>query len=177
SLTFSLASEWSAGQFAHLKRALTLIPESALKVVDGMGFEIGSSGQRAGEDGHYDEDTHRVVMFPSAWSANAARYGGYVWAVYAIAHEIGHAVDRAKIREAWNTYQGSQGGAAAEKKLTEARSESGLRYVKSGKDFNQEVPLKGTDGGFRTAATKDGVKVPKGSTTLTGGPSEYSNAD
>lgn len=176
-LGFSLVNDWPAARFDHLRRALALVPESALKVVDGLAFEVRSGKGSGGEDGHYSEDTHRVVMFSNAWDPNAARYGGSEWPVYAIAHEIGHAVDRAPLRKAWATYGGSKALASDEAALTKARSESGGRWVKKGKDFEMEVPLGGKDGAFRAAANKDGVKLPTGGATLTGGPTEYSDHD
>jgi Domain of unknown function (DUF4157) len=175
SLSFSLASEWTAGRFAHLQRALALVPLSALKVVDGLSFEVDSSGSGA-EDGEYDIDKHRVTMYSSTWNANAARYGGSEWPVYAIAHEIGHAVDRSALRKAWSTYQGSSGSKADEKKLTDAKTESGGGYVKKSV-FELEVPLEGKDGDFRKAAAKDGVKLPKGGSALEGTPTEYAKHD
>lgn len=177
SLSFKLTNTWAAARFGHLRQALSLIPESALKEVDGLEFEVNSGGGNTGEDGHYLEEEHRVVIFDSAWDKTAARYGGVEWPVFAIVHEIGHAVDRAPLRKAWDTYAASSGTKKDEEKLTRARSASGLRYVKVGKDFEQQLPLKGTDGDFRTAAAKDGVKLPKGASNLTGGPTEYSNND
>ena len=49
--------------------------------------------------------------------------------------------------------------------------------MKKGADFEQENPLGGKDGDFRAAATKDGIKLPTGGTSLTGGPTEYSNSN
>ncbi|MQA89983.1 MAG: hypothetical protein GEU90_07095 [Gemmatimonas sp.] len=177
SLSFSLTNEWTAGRFAHLRRALTLVPQSVLKVVDGLSFQV-KSQTSGGEDGEYDIDKHRVIMYSSAWQANAARYGGSEWPVYAIAHEIGHAIDRAALRKAWSTFQGSKGTSSDEKALTTARSESAGRYVNKKGTFELEVPLAGKEGAFRKAAAKDGVKLPsKNATVLEGTPTEYASHD
>jgi hypothetical protein len=182
SLGFTLATPWPQDRFAHLIRALAQVPASALQTVDGLSFALRSGSGAGGEDGRYDETRHQVVMFASAWtSPNLSRYGDSPWPVYAIVHEIGHAVDRAPLRAAWQRYSsGSYATAAqqqaAETRLTGARSFSGARYVQQGGDFLLESPLTGTGGDFRQAAARDGVSLPRGSTTLSGAPTEWARS-
>ena len=182
-LNFTLFTAWPQDRFAHLTRALALVPSSALRVVDGLAFAIGSGRGPAGEDGHYDDTQHRVTMFDSAWSTpDIARFGDSPWAVYAIAHEIGHAVDLAPLRAAWQRYSGGSYATAAQEHaagqtLTAARSQSGTRYTSQAGVYTPEDPLAGRAGAFRTAAAADGVHVPTHATTLAGGPTEYAGSN
>lgn len=184
--TFTVGAGWNPGttpnaQLDALKTAIGLVAPAALKKVDGLTFNLTTGAGSGGEDGHYDMDAHTIEMFTSAFNTNQARYGGHPWPVYAIVHEIGHAVDQTALRDAWKVYQGTSTTSqkvvdAAEKKLQEARSESGGRYVKNaGGNFDEEYPLAGAKEDFRKAATKDGVSVPKGASHLAGGPTDYAN--
>jgi hypothetical protein len=172
--TFTLSSSWGASQVAHLKRALELIPAGALAAVDGMKFSVSSGTAPAGEDGHYEQAKHEVVVFTTAWAANEVRYGGNPWAVQVIVHEIGHAVDAAPLRKAGDAHTA---GTLTDKQLAAVRGESDGRWVQDKKkNFSGENPLAGTDGDFRKAAKDDGVKLPtKKATFLAGGPSDYAN--
>jgi hypothetical protein len=185
SLTFEYMGSWSAQRLPALKKALTLIPESTLTAVDGMKFKLDTGTAPTGEDGHYDEKDHRVVIFTSAFRPNdLRRTGESTWAVYAIAHEIGHAIDLAPLRKAWKAYEG--GGGAAN--LKKAASLSGAKWEDSGGTWEIAEGIKEKDGEFRKAAVKDGLGVTKTSVTeeggaktelthLKGGVTEYSNTN
>lgn len=177
--TFTLATPWPRARFDHLMRALSLIPAPALRAVDGLSFAVGSFTGPEGEDGNYDPERHRVTMFERAWSGpDALRFRAEPWAVYAIVHEIGHAVDLAPLRAAWGQYSSSPNRSeaqarAAERTLAGVRSQSGSSYVLRDGTFEMEDPRTGVTTDFRTAAAQDGVTAPRGATTLAGGPTEY----
>jgi hypothetical protein len=185
SLTFEHSGGWADARLDALTQALKLIPEPALKAVDGMKFKLDSGAAPKGEDGHYEEDKHRVVIYTSAFRADDLRRAGvFTWAVYAIAHEIGHAIDLAPLRAAWKAY-GTSGSGADLKKAT---SESGSRWEESGGKWEIAERIKQKDVDFRKAAVKDGVDVTttkvtteEGATTdlthLKGGVTEYSNTN
>jgi hypothetical protein len=180
-LAFEARGSWSREQMQALKQALALVPLKALEQVDGLKFEIKSGSSTSGEDGHYDDDRHTVVLYSSAFRTSAARYGASAWPVQAIVHEIGHAVDLAPLGQAWQTYQAGGG----ESKLKAAMSQSGNKWQKDKSGTWQMAErLKNVDNPFRQAAAKDGVAVTetKAKDTegreiklahLKGGPTEY----
>jgi hypothetical protein len=157
SLTFEHTGSWSADRLAALNKALALIPQDALKIVDGMKFRIDAGTSPNGEDGHYEEEKRTVVIFSSAFRANdLKRTGESRWAVYAITHEIGHAIDLANLGKAWADYQSS----GKESKLKDAVSPSGSKWEKDGGGVGQmEERINNKDGEFRKAAIKDGSDV------------------
>lgn len=185
SLKFEHTGGWSTTQLAALTKALALIPEKGLAVVDGMKFKLDTGTSPDGEDGHYDDEKHTVVIFSSAFRTDDVRRSGdSSWPVHAIAHEIGHAIDRAPLVKAWKAYQGGGG----EAKLKQAAAASGAKWkdVKGTWEVDERITAK--DGEFRTAAVKDGVGVTtskvtdaNGATTdvthLKGGATEYANTD
>ncbi len=135
-LTFTTLGSWKKEQLSALKEALSLTPLSALSKVDGLKFQIKSGSSSDGEDGHYEDDKHKIVIYTSAFKDSAARYGSSKWATQAIVHEIGHAVDLAPLREAWNktpTSGTKKEMAAAAKELKKATSESGTKWGKASK--------------------------------------------
>jgi Domain of unknown function (DUF4157) len=185
-LKFEYKGSWAADRLTALKKALALIPEAALGIVDGLKFEIQNGSGPDGEDGHYDEDKHTIVIFTSAFkSDDAKRMGESTWAVFAIAHEIGHAIDRAPLSKAWADYQTS----GSEKKLKAAVSPSGAKWEKDGAGTWQIAErITKVDEEFRKAASKDGVaptttKITDASgakqtiSQLKGGVSEYGAKD
>jgi hypothetical protein len=184
-LTFEYSGSWNDKRLPALTKALALVPENALATVDGMKFKLDSGTPPSGEDGHYDDETHTVEIFTSAFRPDDVRRAGESsWAVYAIAHEIGHAVDLAPLRKAWKAYQG--GGGAAN--LKKASSLSGAKWADTGGTWERNERIDKTDNEFRKAAVKDGVGVARtkitddsGATTelahLKGGVTEYANTD
>src|SRR5258707_1291270 len=131
---------------AALTKALALVPESALKTVDGLKFKLETGTSPDGEDGHYEIEEHRVVVYRSAFRPDdLRRIGESTWATYAIAHEIGHAVDRAPLRKAWDTYAGG-GGAANLKKAT---SLSGTKWVDNSGTWETAENITDKNGDFR----------------------------
>ncbi|MFN8444202.1 MAG: DUF4157 domain-containing protein [Caldilineaceae bacterium] len=153
-LNFEAVGTWSSDQMGYLKRALALIPLAALKEVDGLKFKIdGGSGNR-GEDGKYDESTHTVIMFSSAFTLSDTRFGDSPKPVQELAHEIGHAIDLAPLNKAWKKYESS--GKTSD--LTSVASPSGSKWEQDkSKTWQMAERIAKTDGTFRTAATKDGV--------------------
>jgi hypothetical protein len=184
-LKFDYTGKWSTQQLAALHKALALIPVTALGIVDGLKFKIESGSGPKGEDGHYEEDKHTIVVFTSAFRPDdVKRMGESTWAVFAIAHEIGHAVDRQPLSKAWRESQTSSG---KNKKLEAAVSASGAKWEKGATSIWEIAErITKVDVEFRKVAGKDGVAPttagitkPSGAkqttSLLKGGVSEYSN--
>jgi hypothetical protein len=60
------------------------------------------------EAGHYEMESHKIVMFDLAFKDSAVRFGNQASgavskASFDVAHEIGHAVDRRRVRAAQTT--------------------------------------------------------------------------
>jgi hypothetical protein len=184
-LTFEALGAWSSQQMQALKQALALIPLKALEQVDGLKFQIKGGSSTSGEDGHYDDNTHTVVLYSSAFKTSEARYGAFTWPVQAITHEIGHAIDLAPLRQAWQAYQAGGG----ESKLKQAISQSGAKWEKDKTGvWERAERIKKVDNEFRKAAAKDGVAVAETKVKdaagkevklahLKGGPTEYATKD
>ncbi len=184
-LNFEAVGTWSAEQMGYLKKALALIPLEGLKAVDGLKFEIGSGSGSSGEEGHYNETTHTVTMFGGAFNVSNTRFGDSPKPVQELAHEIGHAIDIAPLRNAWAKYQTS----GKDSDLTSAASQSGSKWEQdSTKTWQMAERIAKTDGDFRTAATKDGVAkttteitdatgTKQKLTHLKGGISDYGNTN
>lgn len=184
-LNFEATGTWSPEQLGYLKKALALIPLEALKAVDGLKFKIDSGSGSAGEDGNYDETTHTVTLFGGAFNVSDTRFGESPKPVQELAHEIGHAIDIAPLRKAWQTYQSS--GKSSD--LTSTAAESGSKWEQdSNKLWQMAERIAKADGAFRAAATKDGVATTKTKikdtsgaeqtlTHLKGGISDYGNTN
>lgn len=180
---FSFAASFTdSGEKDKLYEALSAIPDSAL--VNGLTFARQATGT-AGEAGEYDDASNTIRLFDLAFKTSSTRSGLAAEVSRIISHEVGHALDRAPIRAAFSTYQGSSGTAADENKLLGARGLSGLREVKSGGNFTDSDAVKDTSGEFRTAAKKDGAApdtsaTPRTTTsgttaTVKGAPTDYGN--
>ncbi|NJN81175.1 MAG: DUF4157 domain-containing protein [Caldilineaceae bacterium] len=165
-LNFEAVGSWSSEQMGYLKRALALIPLDALKQVDGLKFKIRSGSGGQGEEGSYDETTHTVTMFSSAFTTSDVRTGDSPKPVRELAHEIGHAIDIAPLKAAWKKYQSS----GKSNDLTGAASPSGSKW-ETGSDTKWQMADRITkkDGDFRIAAGKDGVGVTKTEVTVPAG--------
>lgn len=179
--TFTTVGTWPASRKAHLEKALSLIPASGLKIVTGMKFKLDPGGSQE-EGGHYDQTTHTVHLNDKAFTKSAVRYGDSVWAVQAIVHEIGHAIDLVPMEKAWQ--QANKTNSTG--KLKKVVSPSGSKWHKPGKDWEVDGRIKKIDNAFRKAAKADGAAVTStqvqdttGKTFkldhLKGGLTEYSN--
>ena len=98
---FRWGSGWSsAAHKARLFEAIGRIPDSTLAKVAGAKFtlKLAELGP-AGESGHYDRNSHEVVLFKDALKATAGSLdrSGADWFTATVAHEIGHAVDASPI--------------------------------------------------------------------------------
>lgn len=180
--TFTAVGNWPASRLAYLEKALSLIPTKALTVVAGLKFKIDAGSSSSGEDGHYESKTHTVHLYASAFKISAARYGESPWPVQAITHEIGHAIDRLPLEQAWQKAKAANSPGPLQKVI----SPSGLKWHKPGPDWEIDERIKKIDNAFRKAAQADRVATTSsqvqdtsGKTVklehLKGGVTEYGN--
>lgn len=169
-------SGWGKDEKKALLRAIALTPPKVLKRIDGATFKLKSGASSTiGEDGEYNEDTHTITVFTSAFKAdNRRRAGNDTHAVWTIVHEMGHAADLTALRQAWATNN--------KRKRLKPRAESGSQWSVKAKVWTiKDRPLndkkKKADTAFIKAAIADGIDIAKGATTLKQGLTEYSNTN
>lgn len=106
---FKFAGMWRTAEKEAVISATQLIPDSQLSLVDGITFKRDSvSPDNPKDAGHYEVESHTIVIFDLAFAESAVRFGvpGATLATpatYDVAHEIGHAIDRRKYRAALET--------------------------------------------------------------------------
>lgn len=165
------ASMFHAKQGTILKQALKLTPKPALQKIAGVSFERKVTPKGSKEGGHYDGNTHTIVIY------NFAFEQGDSYALRAIAHEIGHAIDQYPLAKAEAAYKKSKPKSAKEQekednKLLGTRSPSGRTFKRSGTIGEDSDHANANASEFRRACTKDGVKVQ--GKKLMGGITKYS---
>jgi hypothetical protein len=177
--SFKLAGTWSQEQATQLYQALALLPPSSVTGLAGVTFSRESSGEKGDEGGTYKQDKDTIVIYDIAFEKSAVRYGAASPAIRVIAHEIAHALDRRELEKGYKAYEAAGEGAAAESKLKSITTESGLRYIKKQKTWEDIEKAAAFDTEFRKAAKLDGATVskgkPAGSITKYGGTSWEEN--
>lgn len=200
--SFNLSSGWDGDDFAMLREALELLPADALTAANGLTFSrqgrasasppmlnrqgrISASSPQ--ECGHYNPASDTVVLYNCAFPATTSvRFGRHPFAVRNILHEVAHALDERVLQQAWEAFNSAGQTPSARRRFIRARSLSGTRYVLgSSGNYEQDLAIRATDGAFRQAVRRDGVRVDTsgGTTTagtaaaLTGGITSYSDTD
>lgn len=108
---FARGSGWSDPEFEQVLEAIAQLPDSQLSPVDGITFRRDREDPKDPKTaGNYSPDSHSITMFDRAFRASATRFGvpgkGVSnFAVDAVAHEVGHAVDLLPLRTAWSNYE------------------------------------------------------------------------
>ena len=102
---FSFVGTWDAGDQEQVLAAVNLIADSILTMVDGVKFARAKAAAKPDTAGDYKMETHTITLYDLAFKASAVRFGmpgaGLASAAtFDTAHEIGHAIDRAKLRAA-----------------------------------------------------------------------------
>lgn len=102
---FTFAGTWDPGDQEHVLSSVNLIPDSILSLVDGVKFARGRVAPKPDEAGNYSMEKHTITLFNLAFDKSSVRFGMpgpslTSPAAFATAHEIGHAIDRAKLRAA-----------------------------------------------------------------------------
>lgn len=101
---FSFGRGWSEAERKIVLRAVQQVPDAVLSQVRGITFERESaSAENPQVGGDYDVDAHEITMYDRGLEASMMHHGvpgeGFsTEAVRAVAHEIGHAIDRAELR-------------------------------------------------------------------------------
>lgn len=170
---------WESGEWDDVLAALAIVPEAQLQRIAGVRFARASAAASEVQlpiaqrqiGGDYDMEHHRIRLYDTAWTGRGIRgvapevrrFGvpgtgaGMVGsATRAVVHEIGHALDRAPVREAWADYERSRGTTADERGLTATRGLSGVGYHNVRGTFELGMgPDRGVS--FRRAVTRDGT--------------------
>jgi hypothetical protein len=103
---FTFTGNWKDAEKERVLTAVYMIADNILSIVDGVTFARGSQGGSPQTGANYDMTTHTINMFDTSFTGGSlARTGmpgetlatGSVWNTV---HEIGHAIDRAKLRSA-----------------------------------------------------------------------------
>ncbi len=103
---FKFKGVWKAAEKESVFAAIDLIADPLLSLVDGVSFDRDGIFKKDPDTaGNYDVKTHTITLFDRAFNESAVRIGpggsrAAANATYAVAHEIGHAVDRRKMRAA-----------------------------------------------------------------------------
>jgi hypothetical protein len=103
---FKFTGVWKASEKESVFAAIDLIADPLLSLIDGVSFgRDGIFKKDPDTAGNYDVKTHTITLFDRAFNESAVRIGpggsrAAANATYAVAHEIGHAVDRRKMRAA-----------------------------------------------------------------------------
>lgn len=101
---FSFGRGWRDAERRIVLQAVRQVPDAALARVRGMTFERARQHPaRPNVGGDYDMETHTLTMYDHGLAARQMHHGvpgqGFSQeAVRAVAHEIGHAIDRAELR-------------------------------------------------------------------------------
>ncbi|MBK8736145.1 MAG: hypothetical protein IPL98_09670 [Saprospiraceae bacterium] len=92
--TFDLQGNWDDNKFNFLHQAISLLTVKEINLIKGLKFKIESQTIHT-EGGHYDLKDHLISIQESVFVYNnqTDQFGQYNYAVYAILHEIGHAID------------------------------------------------------------------------------------
>lgn len=133
--------------------------------------------------GHYEQETHTVVLFDNAFQSSQRRYGeggGFVTeSIRVIAHEIGHAVSTTEPRVAAETDRGKS-TAKTERTRKRATSETGWRWgitkSQGGRVWDYQHATTKTDfvAALKADATRPEKGKPKGHVSITDYPTTYS---
>jgi hypothetical protein len=172
-----------AGEQNAVRQAVEAVPDSALR--ENLVFARGSGATSPkGEAGLYEPLTMTVRLWDTAFAASVTSSGPTAEVTRSIVHELGHAIDRKPLDDAFAANK-SAPSADNERKILAARTMSGLRAQKSGTNFTEDEVVRDLTVAFRAAAVKDGVKVdttnpPRttavGTTaTLAGSPTDYAD--
>lgn len=186
--TYPLRGTWSAGEYAILHQALSLLPAAARTAANGVTFQRIQGILAGAEPGRYDEVHDRIEIFSNAFPAAtvSTRFGGQPPAVRTILHEIGHALDLRPLQAAWRRFQAAGSTAASRAQLQQRRSLSGSRMqVGAGGLWTRAIHRPDRSPAFRHAVRQDGVRdetrqrrTPEGTTaTLRRGVTTYSDTD
>jgi hypothetical protein len=183
-------SGYSKKHEAALREAIAKVPASHLAIVKGLKFRRDTTHKPDPKvAGHYNEETHTVVMFDKAFVDTQVVFdeagAATSYAAKQIIHEIGHAVDLAPLRAAWATSKkareemnakagdftskeeadafkkAKKASDAADKALTKARSRSGTKPVTKGTTTLYEIGKAHKGVEFREAVKADGKDVSK----------------
>jgi hypothetical protein len=101
---FKFTGQWTQEQRDTVRRAVTLVPDAQLSMLDGLAFDRAPDDPATKDAGNYNPDTHVLTLFDRAFATSAVRFGapgaGVVGPdVYAVTHEIGHALDYRAYRQ------------------------------------------------------------------------------
>jgi len=104
---FSFQGTWDADEKASVLNAVRITPDSILSLVDGLRFRRRSTysvDPKAGGNYSLIKPRHLITLFNPAFADSQLRFGTpgeglQDFATFAVAHEIGHAVDRRKPRK------------------------------------------------------------------------------
>jgi hypothetical protein len=176
-------------EFEAVLGAVALVPSSQLGRIAGVTFvrERGTNPEDPRVGGKYDMDTHTITLYDPAFQTTSNRVGTPGQSLVdestrAVAHEIGHAIDRHELRLASNRFDAAQealrpafaphetppsgysgprelqqAAAAARRAMLRVRSRSGLRYAAPGLSLG-EGPAGADRIAFRQAALRDGTE-------------------
>ena len=168
--SFNLDSGWAQDEYDQLILAMNQVPEPALKLVENITFKRGPDIAGDTEAGHYDQDKNFIIIRNKAFGDDLLRYGSYKFAVQAIVHEIGHAIDFVNVNKAWKEYEKD----TDDKKLKKSTTQSGEQW-RMGGDGKYELTDTGLETDFRKAAKKDTVTKGPGSITEYGSTNALDN--
>lgn len=94
---------FSQDEFDQVLIAIGEVPDSVLTTLNGLSFAraaVSATNPDAG--GEYDQSTHTITMFDSAFADSSTRFGRagrtLKFAASAVVHEIGHAADLRSLR-------------------------------------------------------------------------------
>lgn len=112
---FVRGAGWAYDQFAAVQSAISQVPESMLSAVRGITFDriAGLHPKRPNRAADYNMTTHTITVFDEAFATKETSVHRYHTPGErqssdldrAIAHEIGHAVDRLALRPLWIAFQ------------------------------------------------------------------------
>ena len=97
---------WKPDERDVVLEAVGRLPDAQLAMIEGATFERGgASGPDPKEAGHYDVETHTIMLVDKAFVPSASRFSvpttqAVGFATHAVMHEIGHAIDVRKFRAA-----------------------------------------------------------------------------
>ena len=105
SLQFTFKGTWRNAEKEAVLGAVDLLTDAQLSLVSGLNFARGRAHPTDPEaGGNYDVNTHTITIFDRAFNESSVRFGAGPRtaspSTFIVVHEIGHAIDRRKMRSA-----------------------------------------------------------------------------
>jgi hypothetical protein len=118
-LGFDPGAGFDTDEFDQVLIGLSQIPEPQMTVLRGLHFERGGVDPASPRvAANYDQTAHTITVFDPAFSGGQARLGTGAWpltfAVAAVVHEVGHAIDLGVLRTSAAATEAAQQALLAE---------------------------------------------------------------